>query len=257
MLKALVVTDMHYTDIVEHIGRYHSISPLRLKEAFDNKLSECDFVLNLGDTADDLPGGMDQELALREMAGYFKECQKNYYTVIGNHDTAMEKHKFCEIIGMPHRYYSFEEGEFKFIVLDASMNSKDAPYPEKEMNWRISYIDDKQIKWLQNELENTDKSVFIIMHELLYYKDTKTTDDLVVINRDEVIEVLEKSGKVKAIVSGHWHQGDLVKEKGKIPQITLCSMAEGIDTSYSVLTFEDDKLSVEGFGRQPSYEVSL
>ena len=257
MLKMLVVTDMHYTDIYEHIGRYHSQSPERLKEAFAKRLDKCDIVINLGDTADDLEDGMDQEKALKEMAGYFRECKKPYYTVIGNHDTAMDKRKFCEIIGMPHRYYCFDTEDFKCIVLDASMNDKNEPYPKEEMDWHVSFIDDRQIKWLERELEKSDKSVLVFMHELLFYRDRVSPDDLVVRNRDEVYEVLEKSGKVKAVISGHWHKGDLVCGDNMIPQLTLCSMAEGIDSAYSFITVTEDKITVEGFGRQPSYEVEI
>lgn len=156
------------------------------------------------------------------------------YHVIGNHDVwgwqvkdesiktdplydkawAVKQHK------MPGRYYSFAKNEWKFIVLDSTMQDG-AGY--------IARFDEEQIAWLEGELKATDAAqhICIVSHipivsfcaamffdEHLPNGDWKLLRVLLHVDARRVIKLFERFKNIRCCLSGHIHLQDAVEYKG-------------------------------------------
>ena len=257
MVKFLLVTDIHYSDRdIPGAERRNCLSPQKLKNVIKEHSEGCDFIIDLGDTADDLEGYGDQRVFMNEIADIFKSSGLPYYCAIGNHDTSLPKYEITEILGMPHRYYSFETDDFTFIILDGNMNDKYKPYPEKEIIWQRTHLDPDQLLWLEKTVEESEKPIIVFCHELFLKEFYENDDDLVLRNRDEAVSIFEKSGKVIAAISGHDHFGDYVYHNG-IHYITLQSLCLHEDETCSVITIDDKNITVDGYGFQKSLKVDI
>jgi len=85
------------------------------------------------------------------------------YHVLGNHDMdgGFTPDQTATYYHMPGRYYTFDQGGFRFIVLDG--NDKTDP-PQQGY---ARYIGTEQQQWLRRQLEATDRSVIIFSHQSL------------------------------------------------------------------------------------------
>jgi len=96
------------------------------------------------------------------------------YHVLGNHDTDVSpKIVTGQFWGMDKSLYSFDQGAFHFVVLDANFfksgenyisysNGNYYNYPDSR-----SYIPPQQLEWLRNEIETTNKLVLVFSHQSL------------------------------------------------------------------------------------------
>lgn len=256
MIKFLAVTDLHYCKKDEPIERRHCASAQKLKKIIDEHSEGCDFIVDLGDTADGLPGYGNQKELMSEIAEILKESKLPYYCLIGNHDTSLPKDKIAEILNMPGRYYSFDSQDYTCIVLDANMNDPSVPCPDKEILWSETYLDANQLEWANKVIKNSSKPVLVFCHELFMLETPETLNDHVILNRDEAVKIFEDSDKVKAVFCGHYHYGDYVIKSG-IHYITLSSLCLYEDLTCAVVTIDGDNLKIEGFGRQKSLDLKL
>lgn len=246
-MKFFAFTDMHYSDI-EIVGeRNRPMSLEKVKRALSENLDGCDFVVNFGDTADLFEGYKAQTLLWEETAEVLRNCGKDYFCLIGNHDTSTDKKTWCRIMDMPSRYYSFVRDGIKFIVLDPNQNDEKNPYPSEEIKWAHCYIDDGQFEWIKKEIEEAEGEVIVFSHELLILENRENDDDHVIRNREKLIELIEKSGKVRAVFAGHYHYGDRVVHNG-IEYITFRSICLEEDYAHYVVTIGKDTIDVKEYG---------
>ncbi len=256
MIKFLVVTDLHYCTKDEHIERRHCLSAKKLQTIIDRHKDGCDFIIDLGDTADGLPGYGEQTELMGEISGILKSSGLPYHCVIGNHDTSLPKEEITKILNMPGRYYSFDTRDYTCLVLDANMNDPAVPCPGEEILWSETYLDPEQLKWAKDTIENSQKSVLVFCHELFMLETYENVNDHVILNRDEAVKIFEESGKVKAVFCGHYHYGDHVVKDG-IHYVTFSSLCLHEDLTCAVVTIDDNNLKIEGFGRQESMQLNL
>lgn len=256
MIKFLVVTDLHYCTKDEPIERRHCLSAKKLKKIIADHSVGCDFIIDLGDTADGLPGYGNQEELMQELAEILKNSALPYYCVIGNHDTSLSKDKITKILNMPGRYYAFDTRDYTCLVLDANMNDPAVPYPPKEILWSETYLDPEQLKWAEETIKGSEKPVLIFCHELFMLESYDNLNDHVILNRDEAVKIFEKNDKVKAAFCGHYHYGDHVLKNG-IHYTTFSSLCLHEDLTCAIVTIDEDELSIEGFGRQKSMHLKL
>ena len=153
---------------------------------------------------------------LDEIEAKFQTFDGPVYHVLGNHDMdSISKSEFLahtsnygSAKGKP--YYSFVRNQIKFIVLDGNCKA---------------FIPAGQREWLQQELKKDDLPVVIFIHELL---DTFSGIDkeLCIGNAEEIVSILEQSGKVVAVIQGHHHAGNYSFRHG-IHYFTMKGMIEG------------------------------
>lgn len=113
-----------------------------------NTRDDIDFVVHAGDISD---FGLAKEF--KWVRDIMKEIRVPYFTVVGNHDLlANGKKVYLEMFGDFN--FSFEYGDYKFIMLDT--NSR-----EYGFNGRVP-----DLEWLQSQLDDNieDKRVIVISH---------------------------------------------------------------------------------------------
>lgn len=154
-----------------------------------------------------------------------------YRSCIGNHDvfgwnrersgaTGSEpwfgKNMAVQQMQMPHRYYSFDEAGWHFIVLD-SVHPRDG-------NTYVAKLDDEQFQWLQDDLAATPstKPVMVLSHIPIisfctyFLRENEKTGDWRVpgawmhIDSRKIKDVFAKHKNVRVAISGHMHLVDRV-----------------------------------------------
>lgn len=190
-----IASDFHAQDIPDGGARLDAFIDTAIAQ-------EVDFVIELGDFC-----------RLDSVSQPFLKSWERFpgdkYHVIGNHDMdAYDAEEYVQGMGMPHRYYSFDKGDYHFVVLDGNNLFDGTEYTHyARANYyvdskRRAFIDPEQIEWLRQDLAATEKRCVIFSHQSL---------DQVVGNRDEVRKILEDENqragfaKIVAAFSGHNH----------------------------------------------------
>ena len=184
-----------------------------------NKLNP-DFVLTGGDNImDALAQNYEHSDSLYDL---FAEATENLkmpvYSTMGNHevfglyessgvDPSHEEFgkKFYEN-RLAKRYYSFDHKNWHFIVLDAIGFTDDRHY--------YGHIDDEQLEWLKNDLEETGKETPIVVsthipllsigEQVMAEPTAGFSPGSIVTNANEVRKLLEQYD-TKLVLQGHLH----------------------------------------------------
>lgn len=254
-MKFLLVTDLHYSDKpADHSNRFHAMSLEKVKTAIENYSDGCEFVVCLGDLVDSFEGYKPQVQGLRELREMLDSFDVEFYPTFGNHDTALDKREFMRVIGMKGRYYCFETDEYLCLMLDSSMNSKDEPYPKKEIKWTDCYVDDEQLEWMRGKISASSKPVVVMTHALISPGDTGD-EDHIIINSGEITDILlEFEEKIAAVFCGHYHSGHCAKI-GSIPYVVFKALCMGKAITCASVEITDGKVKITGYGDEPSIEI--
>ncbi|MGH9795443.1 MAG: metallophosphoesterase family protein [Candidatus Acidiferrales bacterium] len=192
-----------------------------------------EFVLMLGDN---LYGDEDPHDYVRKFEEPYKpllDAGVKFYASLGNHDEPDQR--FYEHFNMGgERYYTFRKNGVRFFALDST------------------YMDEKQLAWLEKELAQSDsKWKICFLHHPPYSSGARHGSD------EELREVLEplfvKYG-VNAVFSGHEHFYERIKPQkgiyyfisgaaGKLRRRNIRTSpltARGFDTDYSFMLIEID-----------------
>lgn len=224
-LKFGIISDIH-PDIM-HDGDQRL--KVFLKAAAKNKVN---FIIELGDFC----FAKESNIPFRNLWDSFPGDK---YHVLGNHDMDIcTKEEYMNFVGMKSRYYSFDKGDFHFIVLDPNNLFIDGKYiPYKNGNFYVDnsqreYMDPEQLEWLKKDLAATDKRCILFSHEC--FENT-------VNNREVVQDILEAENKrcgfKKVIVafSGHDHT-NYTKEINGITYIQINSASnQWVGDEYACL----------------------
>lgn len=194
-LKFVIASDFHAPDVPDGKKRLTSF----IKAAHHEK---ADFIIELGDFC-----RLDSTSQVyRELWNSF---QGDKYHVIGNHD--MDQYTPEEYVAgmkMPGRYYSFNKGDFHFIVLDGNNLYDGKEYRHyAKANYYVNpahraFIDPEQMKWLRKDLATTDKRCILSSHQSI---------EMFLKNGEDVRQILEEENnrcgfkKVVLAFSGHNH----------------------------------------------------
>ena len=240
------LTDIHYTSTPPKTSslswKYH-IHILGYKLHKKN-LAECSRILRntiqyinekikpdlVVITGDIVNRGDDKE-GMRQAKDMFDKLNCPYYPVIGDHDLNKgpdRKRNYKEVFGEIN--YSLDYKGWHLIMLGV-------------------YPDDNALTWLKNELdENIDKPAILCMHRMLvaswlmkklsrrYY-----CPEIISPVADQIIDILNNHGRVKAVLSGHSHTNYQVK-KNKISYISTPSLMEP-PYQFKVIKVYQDRIS--------------
>lgn len=177
------------------------------------KLNDVDFILTGGDNVDIDVLGNDTETAhdlYKRYAEIIENSDIDYYASIGNHDRffGCEKSDALYNEGMFEKYinksyYSFDYQGWHFIVLNTSN----------------SVIDDKQKKWLENDLKSIDTKMPIVVSThvpflTVYYPTLhgKYTDSDTFDNFKGIWDMFNDYN-LKLVLQGHMHLYEEIKVK--------------------------------------------
>ncbi|HAA59324.1 MAG TPA: alkaline phosphatase [Planctomycetaceae bacterium] len=253
-LKIGLVTDLHYADKASSGTRHYRETPDKLAEAATELAKhKPSFLVELGDFIDAADSVKTELGYLKRIHRDFSAICKQRHHVLGNHCVyTLKKQEFLETVGQKKSYYSFDSGNFHFIVLDSCFRSDGQPYGRKNFEWTDPNIPAAEIDWLRADLKATSKKTVVFAHQRL-----DVSSVYGVKNAPVVRKLLEDSGQVLAVFQGHSHENDH-KEIGGIHYCTMVAMIEGsgaANNGYSIMSLADDgTIHLKGFRKQSQYD---
>ena len=253
-LRVGLITDLHHADKPPAGTRHYRETLGKLAEAATQfEKDKVNFVVELGDLIDAADSVETEQRYLKTINREFAAISKDRHYVLGNHcvDT-LTKAEFLDHVEQKKSYYSFDRGDFHFIILDACFRNDGEPYGRKNSKWNDANIPAAEVEWLQADLKSTGKKSIVFAHQRL-----DVSNDHGVKNCPELRTIFEDSGKVLAVFQGHSHQNDL-KDIGGIHYCTLVAMVEGSgadNNGYSVMEIDHNgTIRLTGFRKQLEYD---
>ncbi len=253
VLRAGLVTDLHYADKPTAGSRHYRETPEKLAHAADQfDRHELDFIVELGDFID-AAESVETELGyLKTINDDFSAICKRRHYVLGNHCVhTLNKREFLDGVGQTDSYYSFDVGQLHFVVLDACFRGDGEPYGRKNFQWTDPNIPEEELDWLADDLRSTENKTVVFAHQRL-----DVSNHYGVKNASAVRDVLEASKGVLAVFQGHSHANDY-REINDIHYCTLVAMVEGSGAEkngFSLLEIASDgSIELSGFVQQQSY----
>lgn len=249
-LRIGLVTDLHHADKPPAGSRHYRETLRKLAEAAEAFQKQPPaFVVELGDLIDAADSVETEQRYLATVNQAFSAVSRDRHYVLGNHcvDT-LTKEEFLGGVEQAQSYYSFDRGGWHFVVLDACFRSDGQPYGRKNSVWTDANIPPAELEWLRGDLQGTSLPTIVFAHQRL-----DVSNHHGVKNGPQVRQILESSGKVRAVFQGHSHQNDYHEIAG-IHYTTLVAMIEGSgveNNGYSLLEIQrDGTLSLTGFRKQ-------
>lgn len=269
-VRLATLTDIHYADADPRGNRYYRDSIPKVARAIEkiNEAAEASplaFCALLGDLIDsrDTPieeGGVEQEIEyLKTIDSHLARLDTERHYVFGNHCVhTLTKDEFAEHSGAQPSFYSFDRpfthgsGSLHVVVLDACYTADGTPYARRNFHWTDANIPGHELRWLEADLAATNAPTLVLTHQRLD-GDGPTT----IRNAPAVRAVLERSGKVLAVLQGHHHENSLAVIEG-IPYLVMRAVVEGPGVENHAFglvdIFADYSLIVHGFGTQAGHE---
>ncbi|MBI2995663.1 MAG: metallophosphoesterase [Candidatus Melainabacteria bacterium] len=178
-----------------------------------NNIKDLDLVLATGDLVD-----TPEEDLVDKFINITMSLKYPLYVLLGNHDVSigggLGKKGFIKKfsrdgVNPVSTYYSFLPNEkFKFICLDGTTD---------KIVTALGQIDDKQLKWLHDELENSKDRFVIIAIHFPIVEPYKSKDHFIVEpDRTKLLNLIKEYKNVLAVFSGHYHAAKLSKIKNII-----------------------------------------
>jgi len=222
----------HLTDIHMKPGAIPEAGMAKAFQHVQQLDSKVDFIINGGDAImDSLEADKQKTQVQWDLFKNIlqKENSLPIYHTIGNHDVwgwFIKEQKpendrlygkvwVVETLAMKNRFYSFTNRHWHFIVLDSTQLNPAGGY--------IGKIDDSQLEWLQQELQNVPPSTFIcfVSHipilsicAGLFFDKTEANGDLKIqrnLMHSDFLTLKKLFGKypnIKVCISGHIHLQD-------------------------------------------------
>lgn len=272
---AMQAQEPHYSDALFSVGliadcQYHkdpgegvrkyAASPAKLQQCVDHfNTLPLEYVVHLGDFID-----RDFE-SFQVVVPIYQQLTMPQYHVLGNHDFSVAdslKNQVQATLGLTSRYYDLARKGWRFVILDGNDISLNA-HPEGDPQYLASLayhqqagnppkwngaIGEAQLAWLRGVLEGADRAgenVAVYCHFPVFPADSIHN----LWNAEEIVAVLDDHSCVKAYINGHNHSGNYAKKDG-IHYFNLKGMVDTDKTSYAIMHFYDDRLVVQGYGRE-------
>ena len=255
-----LVADAHYADIPTGSGnRCYRESLAKLRQAVANfNQRSLSFVVELGDLIDAGSSVKEDQGYLKKASGVLQTFTGDCHFVLGNHCVrTLTKQQFLDGCGAKTKdsYYSFDHGDFHFVVLDGDFREDGVEYEPGNAKWTDTALPEHQIAWLKEDLAKAKgKVTTIFIHQNL----DCDGDPCCIDNCVEVRKVLEAAGNVAVVFQGHLHEGGY-RKIGGIHYCTLQAMVVGSgleNNAYAIATLNrDGTLQIETFGKQPEFKL--
>ena len=258
-----MATDMHYADLPNAVDdpgeRCYRDAPAKLRDCIDTlNARKVDFLIELGDFKDMMPTKEATLKCLDDIERVFSRFNGPRYHVLGNHETdCLTKAEFLSHVANAGQekalaHYSFTAGDVTFVVLDPNYTSKMEDYRPGNFDFRDANVPPGQVKWIEDVLAVAPGPVVVFSHQLV---DPVCPDVFRIRNAAQLREMFEKSGKVKAVFTGHHHVGHRAVHNG-IFYYTLRAISQDAypeNNSYAEVTMYDSgRIVVKGFVKAAS-----
>lgn len=267
-MKFAIINDIHFgppeSGYEKGVQRKLVFKAENLIKKFIDKMNNQahpEFVINLGDSIEDVNNQAVDVQSFKKVLTLLSPLQMPVYTLIGNHDVRTLKAKeIADMLGYKQMYYSFDYDSYHFIALSFQIIG-DHTHKLADID---AIVPEEQIEWLENDLAKTNKPTIIFSHYGLAEDDMKgnfwfesESHYALIQNRLEVRKILEKSGRVKAVISGHQHWNRM-HVHNNIPYFTVTSLIENFNNdgvaaeAYTIVNLNREQITVDVQGNDPA-----
>ncbi|MBH24964.1 MAG: phosphoesterase [Myxococcales bacterium] len=281
-LKIGIITDIHFGPLAYFKGELRKMGTESeaLTMAFVHEMNarfKPDLVLHMGDVIQEVGDAALDLSRYQRITDLLSELEAPIWPVAGNHDlislTAAqllprwrEQTAFgglpAEAIGGDEAlYYHTRIGGWELIVLHS--------HEEKDSH---IWIDAPQLAWFERALDAAEGPVLLMLHHGLADQDLSEsvwfrnhTHLGLIRGREAIRATIEASGKVRAVLNGHFHRNDLTWHGG-IPYITVQSLIENMTGgpeglacgAWGTMRLDPERLRLEVVGHDPAlWDVAL
>lgn len=230
-MKIGLFADPHYSSQELTCGnRRNNLSLGKMRAALEQfAAAGCDRVICLGDLTDTEDTKVQEEANMRAIAALFAEFSMPITVIMGNHDAyVFTPEEFYALLGGCEPAPIHGEG-VHLLFLDLNYTADGVRYTPHGFHWDDVGLPDPTA--LQKQLAALDGDVYLFMHQNI--DPAIPAADHRLANADAVCDVIEQSGKVKAVYQGHYHWGNQFR-RGGVDYVTLPAMAVYDDTSIII-----------------------
>lgn len=159
------------------------------------------FIVGLGDYVHEPE--QNRALAHRMMA-----CPREIFCCLGNHDVEhWSLEQALALYRMPHNYYYFDRGGYRFVVLDANYSQVEGEYLHYNpgvVRHKGGVIPPEQLTWLEEVLAASETPCVLLSHHSIERPDG-------ILNREAVWAVIDRANeqhphRVMLYINGHHHR---------------------------------------------------
>lgn len=195
-------TFLAFGDLHHYPGNFYDDKEERWDKILARSIAEnAEFIVGLGDY-------VHEPEKNRALADRMMSAPKDVYCCLGNHDVEHAPLAYAlALYRMPHNYYFFERGGYRFILLDANYSLIDGEYvhyaPGADRH-KPGVIPPDQLSWLEDTIADSAVPCVLLSHHSIERPDG-------ILNRHAVWDVInaanaEHPHKVMLYVNGHHHR---------------------------------------------------
>lgn len=201
-LKIGFITDIHITSTQYSNSIIQIDDELRKRmEYFIKQMNNSfapNFILINGDVIEGTkrPAEIGME-ELSQCRDIFNQTSIKKYWTVGNHDLrSVTKSQWKESLGIDYISKSFENGDYKIIIVDSNFYYKDDSDVRPGKSFTPGMLSVQQKEWLKYELESNAKKKIVFIHQPLYSSRTS-------LRGASELRNMFSQNNVVAVFSGH------------------------------------------------------
>lgn len=206
-LRIGFITDLHVRSNSDGVGnRILKPDYVSKIDYFIEKMNNIfvpNFIIANGDIIEGTNTSTEKGMAeLSLVKKLFDRTILKKYWVVGNHDLrSVNKKQFMQSLDIDYVSKAFEVGNYKIIILDSNFKPDDSDIIPGKYYTR-GHVSEKQIKFLEKELKNTDKKTIVFLHHPSLWNIDGKSNNGFPDNAKELQEIFSRN-KVFAVFAGH------------------------------------------------------
>ena len=255
-MKIVAFSDVHYfagdiKNAIFNTKRKLVRYSLPMLDCLTEKINEeyrAQLVVNLGDIIQDTTEHDGDIEALKFVYKRLGNIKCRCCSVLGNHDLKMMDSvgEVEDAVGIKSTL-SFDLDGWHLVFLSTEVR------PELGTGrggcYKAQYLADDTLRWLREDLDKNKLPTLIFTHFALAEDDSVNDECMFMKNRGEVKDIIESSGKVRAVFSGHQHKSAVIVEN-EVTYYVVNSMIANTDEEdrpsgeYLLIELEGEKMTV-------------
>jgi len=255
VLRFGMLTDVHHADKDSQGDRHYRKSFDKVTEAVECFNREnLPMAVELGDLIDSAET-VEKELGnLKQIEEAYANFRGQRHYVLGNHCVhTLTKQEFVNHTAMRSPHCAFDSGGYHFVILDSCFTKTGKSYQRGNFDWTDANVTRDQLNWLAADLNKNDRPTVVFTHQRL---DPEANSHYRIKQATEIRNILEQSGNVRAVFSGHSHK-NFHSQCKDIHYTVLRAVVSGSqpeDSGYAIVSlYEDGSIRLDGSGKQQSY----